>query len=54
VKEKMCEKKQVHVPIPLADWPELDRNGVMMSRMTLEPQPTRIHLVTANAEENIE
>ena len=49
----MYENKKVRVPVPLSEWPELDRNGVMVSRMTSEPQPTKIHLVMA-AEEIIE
>ncbi len=46
----MCEKKIVKVPVPVSEWPELDRNGVIVSRMTADPQPTQIHLVTSKVE----
>ncbi|MFW9920572.1 MAG: hypothetical protein ACFFED_13295 [Candidatus Thorarchaeota archaeon] len=48
----MCEEKIVSIPIRVSEWPELDRNGVIVSRMTAEPQPTRIHLVTSKVQEN--
>ena len=47
----MSNKKSVRVPVPLSEWPELDRNNVMVSRMTSDPQPTKIHLVTCCDEE---
>ncbi len=33
----MCEKKMISVPVPVSEWPELDRNGAIVSRMTAEP-----------------
>lgn len=46
---KMCKEKIVSIPVPVSEWPELDRNGAIVSRMTSEPQPIRIHLVTSNS-----
>ena len=47
----MCEKKKVRRPIPVSKWPDLDRRGAIVSRMTAEPQPTKIHLVQVDVEE---
>jgi hypothetical protein len=46
----MCEKEVLRRPLPINKWPEIERRMAIMTRMTADPPPKEIHLVTAMSE----
>ncbi len=47
----MCEKEVLRSPLPIIEWPEIERRMAIMTRMTADPPPKEIHLVTVELEE---